>query len=282
MTALWKHNWKICSLCDSHNLFLFFFFAHASFLNDRSLRNLLTQFLPLRACRWIYSNADQFKRAHRRKHPTASLFLSLSTSLALFCHSSYTTLLYDDLRRHGKGQGQWPWYTILEFVYKCPGWRPFEDINGLINPVARKMRAPSHTPFQKRQVTHEMLHQGQGLLRHQGGYPLYGRVRVTYYKSHFLSVCKKMNFSRVKKSKLNKSRITASRTHFTFAGKRKVITRRKRDKSVEKKFVENASRKFFRANIAESYVTLLSPLITRDSADRGSWGKWKMFTGQLV
>lgn len=179
--------------------------------------------------------------------PPPLFFSPSSTSLALFCHSSYTTLLHDDLRRHGKGQGQWPWYTILEFVYKCPGWRPFEDINGLINPVARKMRAPSYTPFRKRQVTHEMLHQGQGLLRHQEGYPLYGHVRVTYYKSHSLSVCKKIDISQVKKSKLNKSRITASRTYFTCAGKRKVITRRKRNKSVERKFVENASRKFFHA-----------------------------------
>lgn len=153
------------------------------------------------ACRWIYSNADQFKRAHRRKHPTASPFLSLSTPLAFFCHSSYTTLLYDDLRRHDEGQGQWPWYTILEFVYKCPGWRPFEDINGLISPIARKMRAPSHSPFQKRQVTREMLRQGQGLLRHQERIsPLRSR-ESDLPKPFYLFKAKKWSFF---KSKLNK------------------------------------------------------------------------------
>lgn len=102
---------------------------------------------------------------------STSLSLSLSLFVALFCHSTCTALSYD-IRQH-EGQGQWPWYTILKFVYKCldDAVRGYPAKPRRVLPREKRvLRAPFSPSFWNRQVTPERLHRGQGLLRYQEGY----------------------------------------------------------------------------------------------------------------
>ena len=83
-------------------------------------------------CRWIYSNADQFRRMTLIDTAAPALLPLFFPSFVI----RVTMLLCGRLRRGGAEQ--WPWCTIREFVYKCRsvvfrGYPPMKPVHERIS-----------------------------------------------------------------------------------------------------------------------------------------------------